>query len=379
MTDITAPWSTRVLDTPVDNYSATSRAVLRVGGYSGSWDLVIDGGTIDWQARRTPTISADLDIVWPDEQVRALLDPRRQALTIEVWAGYEYTDAVEDTQRMVTLRVDEAQIDHGQRTVHLRAFSDEVIALGYPVDSTISVATTDTIVSEIQALVAGAYPGESLTWVLGDGVQKTKRFTVAATITPGEDRWQFVQDWADSIGCWVWHDGNGTWRIDKQVTLPVGASVASLRTGKRGTVSSLVTTETRDGYANQAMAIYEYTEGASSYRACHIAKPDPVQTPVAMATETYSFKPQNGAATASQMLSRGLRRGHGVEVEATVYWWIRPDGLVTVMSPDGLLEQFIVDLVSFDLGSGTMRLTGQAPDPAIDRLVITTTSTVSTL
>lgn len=376
MTTKTAPWAPQALTAPVDSYQTTLEVNLYIAGKSTPYVVQATEAKVDFVARRSPTVHAELTLAWPSADIRKILDPRI-GLEVEILAGYRYLGTgMEDTQRVCRLRVQEANVKHRDRTVELTADSDEVIPIGYAIETAVSYSTSSGIVDAIKAVVAAAFVGETLTWVVGEDVPKRVTFDDTQDLTPGEDRWNYVQDWADSIGVVVWHDGLGNWRIDNAEVGPSAFTVANLKTGPRGTLISVETTETLDGYANRAAAVYEYTIGSTSYRKTAVASTS--LTPRQMVTKTMPFKPHNSGEVARQMLLRALRRGHNVTVEAASYLWVRPGYSITASLDDGTQERLLVESATFDLAAGSMTLTGQSADGAPFG-EITTTVTTTTL
>lgn len=372
----TAPWSQQALSSTLDAYGLLIDIEVSVTGSVTSYPLSMVSGTVDYDAKRSPRVHADLTVAWPSDEVRALLDPRF-GLEVGIDAGYKFLGTgVEDVQTMATLRVQEAVADHAEKTIHITADSDEVIPIGYPIETAVSYTTTDSVVTAIKAVVEAAFPGETVTWSIGENVRVTEPFADTQDLTPGQDRWAFVADWADSIGAVIYHDGLGVWHIDNAVAAPSAYTVANLVTGDRGTIINVVTTESRNDYANRAAAVYEYAVGTANYRVAAIAKTD--LTPRSMVTQVNNFKPHNPAEVARQMLLRGLRRGHTVEVSAASWLWIRPGYSVTATLPDDTHERLLVETASFDLGEGSMTLRGQNADDQ-PLASITTTTTTTTL
>ncbi len=377
MTDITAPWSLAVLDIPVAAYSTTFAVSVTVPG-AQDYALVPIAGTVSFDARRSPRIVADLEVAWPSDEVRALLDPRL-ALTVTIDAGYRFfASDQDDTQTVATLRVQSVESDYVARTIRINAQSDEVVAIGYPLDYALAYAATDTVVAAIQGIIASAFPGETPSWVIGDNVPIAAVFGVApTTVTVGQDRWTLVQDWSDSIGVDVWHDGLGYWHIDPADPVPGSAAQAHLTTGPRGTIVNVVTTEALAGYANQVAVVYTYSASGVNKISTYIAKTG--LQPVQMVLIANAFAPHNGAEVARNALQRGLRRGHTVAVEAASHLWVRPGLAVTVDLPDGLQERLLVETVTFDLAAGSMQLTGQSPDAASLQALTTIVTSATTV
>lgn len=376
MTTITAPWSPQAATSTLDAYGLLLDVSVSVTGSPTQYPLSVVSGTIDYAARRSPRVHAEITVAWPSDEVRALLNPKL-GLVVNIDAGYLFLGTgVEDIQTMAELRVQSVVSDRAAKTYTITADSDEVIPIGYPIETAVTyTAGVHLVAAAIQALINGALVGETPTWVIGENVNVAAYFEADQVLTPGQDRWNFVADWADSIGAVVYHDGLGVWHLDSAATAPSAYTVANLTTGERGTLINVRTTESLDGYANRACAVYEYTVGSSSYRVAAIAKTS--LTPRQMVTSVQNFKPHNPIEVARQMLLRALRRGHTVEVEAASWLWIRPGYSVTTTTEDGEHERLLVETAAFNLGEGSMTLTGQSPldPPAASDITYTTTTT----
>lgn len=372
----TAPWSPQASTATVDAYGLLLNVSASVAGYATQYPLSVVSGRVDFDAARSPRVHADITVAWPSDSVRALLDPRL-GLEVSIDAGYKFLGTgTEDVQTLATLRVQEVTADHAEKSIQITADSDEIVPIGYPIETAVTYTTTNEVLASIKAVVEAAFPGETLAWSIGENVRSSETFVDTQELTPGQDRWGFVADWADSIGAVVYHDGLGVWHVDQASPVPSAYTVANLTTGERGTIVNVRTIESRNAYANRAAAVYEYTVGSSSYRVTAIAKTD--LTPRTMVTQVNRFKPHNATEVARQMLLRGLRRGHTVEVDAASWLWIRPGYTVTTTLDDGTHERLLVETVSFDLGAGSMNLRGQNADDA-PLAAITTTTTTTTL
>ena len=141
--------------------------------------------------------------------------------------------------------------DAAAQTVTIEASSDEVIPIGYPLDYALACTANSLVVPSIQAIIASAFPGEVPVWLIHDNVPVSSTFgqalgaTAPTTFTIGQDRWSLVQDWSDSIGCAVWHDGVGTWHIANEDPVPGVSPKAEISTGPRGTAINIKSVETR--------------------------------------------------------------------------------------------------------------------------------------
>lgn len=376
MAEKTAPWSLEALTSPVGTYETLIEVNAYVAGSTVAYPLSVVDASVDFAAQRSPRVHASVTIAWPASSVRALLDPRF-GLEIEILAGYRFfASGHEDVQRMCRLRVQDVVTDQADHTITIDADSDEVVAIGYPIDAAASYTTSSRIYNGIRDLIDGAFPNEAPIYVVDPKVSKFVAFADTQDLSPGQDRWSFIQDWADSIGAVVYHDGLGYWHIDPAEPKPSAFTVANLKTGNRGTIINVRTMESRNGFANRAAAVYEYAVGTANYRQTAVA--GTTLYPVSMATDVKRFKPHNAGEVARQMLYRGLRRGHTVEVEAASFLWVRPGQTVTADLPDRSQERLLVETASFNLTEGTMTLTGQNADGA-PFSTITTTVTTTTL
>lgn len=374
----TAPYASAVVDLLASGFGVTLSATLTTADLA-VMPVTVNACTVTLDAARSPRVEATVTLAWPDAATRSMLNPRA-GLLLTISAGYrDPVTGDEDTQILCALRVQEVVTDHAGKSVSVTAQSDEAVPIGYPLDYAVTYTTASVIVTAIQEVIAAAFPGETLAWLIGDNVPRAQLFTDAAptTYTVGMDRWSLIQEWADLLGVVVYHDGLGTWKIRSAAPVPTDSSRLRLRTGPTGTVSSVKITDTRSGWANAVAVIYTYSvAGVNKITTCIVST---ALRPVAMATIAKSLPPVNAALVGKSALSRGLRRGHAVEVTATAALWVRPGHVVTVDLPDGSQERLLVEVVEFDVPAGTMVLTGQAPDVAGVTALPVMVSTVTTV
>lgn len=361
-----SPWSADVLTLPVVGFTHTHAVTLIVDGDTDNpHQLTPTKSEVSYQSSRTPRVVATLEVAWPSASVLALLNPREHELRVWVDAGYKIgTSTRYDTHQLADLTVTTVARDYIAQTVTITATSDEVVPINYAAEAAYAYSAGDNVVTAIKALVADAFPGDALTWDTTDA-DLTSTFQRAQRVEIGEDRWDAVVDWAESIGMRVWHDGAGTWVIGTQPASPGAKAAVNLRVGAGGQTSALQVVDTLDGYANRVAVVYEYKSGTS---AATVTTEGAVATtganPPRMLVVPRKRKPDRPQRAARTALRRALRRGHRTELTATAYYWVRPGDTVTQQVPGAPTERLLVETVAFQLDAGQMSLTSQTTPTA---------------
>lgn len=137
---------------------------------------------------------ATLEVAWPDADTMSQLNPRN-GLRVQVTAGYKIgTSTRTDVAQLCDLMVTDVVRDYIAQTVTLTACSDEVGPINYAAEVLYTYSAGDSIITAIKAVIADAFPGDTLTWdtTAADG---TSVFQAAQRIEIGEDRWDAVTDW----------------------------------------------------------------------------------------------------------------------------------------------------------------------------------------
>lgn len=364
MTASTAPWTGEVAGLPPNGFTHLHALLATVRGTTQTYPLTPVRTTVGYQSSRTPRVVATLEVAWPDADTMSQLNPRN-GLRVQVTAGYKIgTSTRTDVAQLCDLMVTDVVRDYIAQTVTLTACSDEVGPINYAAEVLYTYSAGDSIITAIKAVIADAFPGDTLTWdtTAADG---TSVFQAAQRIEIGEDRWDAVTDWADTIGMKVWHDGDGTWVLGAQPASPAASSILNLVVGPTGQTSGLVITDTLDGWGNRAAVVYEYKSGTS---AATVTTSGAVATtgelPPRMVVVERKRKPDRPQQAARTALRRALRRGHTVEVTATAYYWVRPGDTITQEVPGGGSQRLLLETVTFQLHAGQMAVTSQVTSAA---------------
>lgn len=377
MTVNTAPWSAAVLDVVTRPFQSVLTVTAYVAGFGTplrvtAADLSIDG-------RRAPRYILTVKAAWPPDGVLAQLTPWSNASLI-VDAGYVLPGGSVDSQRIGRFRLTEAVRDSVEQTIELTAESEESIPIGYPLDteSTVATAEATTKVAAAKALIEGAFPGQTITWTVPADVDKDQTFATTQATRYGDDRWEAVTDWLESIDAKAYSTGWLAWTIEQPRLIADAAVRARLKTGPGGTITQLRIAETKArGYATRVMVQWVSRSGSTTTTTTVIAKTN--LTPVQLRKVTRNRPVENGPKVARQILRRALRRTHQVTLSAAALYWLRPGHAATIDRPDGGQDRVLIDSVRFDLVAGTMDLVGRTPpthpDAAIDVSVSSSTTT----
>lgn len=358
----TSPWAADSLNAANSSYTIVCGVAVYLPGRTEPLSLgKTINATIEYDGRRSPRVTGTAVVGWPTASVRSALDPRR-ALTIRIRAGYKQY-GYSDVQTMGTFRVTDVVQDYIAQTVTLTFASDEFVVIQTPIDSNSAPAEGDDKIAAIKSYVGAAFPGETLTWAL-EGVSTKSEFGNAQAFRYGDDRWDAVNDWCEGLKAKAFSLGKNKWYLEKVTYKPTANPVARLRTGPAGTVTDLKIKDSRNGYCNQVMVIYEHRSGSTTTTTSVLAKTS--LTPIARTVVKRKGKPENAKEVARHALRRGLRRGHSIELTSSAYLWVRPGDTITVDIPGPGQDRLLVEKVTFDLIKGTMAVTGQNTTDDID-------------
>lgn len=369
MTIDTSPWPPDVADLAASQFRVIADLDLFAGSSTVPLPVVPTRCAIDYDERRTPYARLTFTAAFPAVATRQQLDPRR-GLTVQVTAGYERVPALtRDLAVMALLRAETVDTDYLARTITVEAFSDEAGVVNNPATSAYSYTAGTSILAAIQDQVAACFPGETQAWNTHSIAGQT--FSTTQTLDVGDDRWDALADWAESMGAKVYHDGLGVWHLQPIARTPTAVTSAQLNGGPKGTLTGLTVRDTRDGWGNQLVMVYQPKTTAgpptvlSAVAVTNMTPPRTIQV-------TRRRKPESLARSAKAALTRGLRRGHQATATATAFLWVRPRTTVTIVRPGEHQERLMVQASAFDLIAGSMTLVGQ--DDA-DQLTATVTAT----
>jgi hypothetical protein len=369
MAALTAPfdpaWSSRL------GGALTVLTTVQVTG-AGITPITLDviSGTVTWAEDSTPHVLATMQCRVPDDQ--ATLDaidarlPRRLVIT----GGYR-VPGVSETRTIADLMLTGRIVSRPDNTMTVTAVSDEQRIIDtQPIGASQSFTETSDGGAAIKSLITWAVSGTAAASASYDVT--TSGLFVASGDTLLIDRedqfWSSIQDIADRIGAWVYHDGLGTFHAVPQPT-SAGSAVAMLNAGTGGTVTASEAALDRTDWANTVVVQYEWYDG-ESHTAFGYAE---VTTgPYAVATVGRKVKrvvierkgtAAQAKAAAASMLRRAITRGRSLSVEVEHFpMWVRPGSTVTVTLPTGPQERHLVSRVDLDIPSGRGHITTRQPE-----------------
>lgn len=362
------------LTAPYDpTWSARLGAALGIVGNvavlteSAAISLSVISGSITWDEDQMPHVTAAFTCRIPDSQdVLDALDPRLNRRLI-LAMGYQVPGETE-TQMVADLMLTERIVKRGDNgaAMEIRAVSDEQKMLDTrPITGSRTYTETSDGGQAIRDLILWAVPGATVQ------VTATGTFVAAGdtlVIDREDELGSAIQDIADRIGAWVYHDGLGTFRVVPQ-PVNAGAATAMFQVDTGGTITGSEAALTREKFANTVAVTYSWYDGDQRTA---FGYAEVVSGPYAVATvgrkvinvqiERKGTAAQAKAA-ATQMVSRAITRGRSLSIEYDhAPLWVRPGQTVTVQLPTGPQERHLVSRVDIDIPSGHGHLTTRQPE-----------------
>lgn len=341
----------------------------RLTGSFGTMPLDVIGGRVEFTARNHPQAAATMQIKIPDTQeLIERFDPRvRPRLDID--AGYVYSSGVRDVKPLARLDVYQAIVSRPEDTMTLRAVGKEI-----RLQDTISTSNTPVSFNStsdgptaIRALIGMtdndivAVNVNPSTFVTGADIKAFNMYDNAG---------DFIQDIADRIGAWVYHDGIDTWRIDPLPTV-AGKTAHFLSVGTAGQIRTVESERTRTDFYNSVSVSYKWYDGTQREANGFAEVGSGPYSVYAVGRKHYKdvreFQGSSdmAAQAAKTMLTRGITRGRTLSIgSAAAAYWLRPGMTIQTQLSTGPAERHIVDSVLFDLPEGTMHITTRQPENA---------------
>lgn len=178
---------------------------------------------------------------------------------LRVRQGVQFPDGTKVTAPVGVFRIYDVSGDERYGPVELTAYSLESLVVDDKFESP-RQASGPSCTAMITTLVRESDPGATV--VIDPGVVDA----AVPSATWNEDRWAAVADCATAIGCAVYVDASGTWRISPVADPATATPVADIRSGPGGTLKSVKRGYSRDGVRNAVVA-----------RSSAMANTDPVQ------------------------------------------------------------------------------------------------------
>jgi len=328
--------------------------------------LAVSGGEVVADAtskvRRTATIQVSPEH-WPVSP-QGLLAPYGSTATIEY--GIIVPDGSTEW-----VPVFHGYLDNTSRTRPLSGSGDIEVKLVDPAarvaedrfDSPTQTVSGATVVSEITRLVQQTLPGTAV-------IDLTGSTQVAPVMEIEQERWDGVEQLADSIGAEAFFDTSGRLVIRPQPTVD-DTVVWTVRVGDRGSVITAKDILTRDGVYNRVVAVGQRSDGTPPVQAV-VSDTDPESPtlyggPFGRKPRRYSSPllttVDQAATAAAALLARVRGVAARVEVETLPNPALEPGDVVLVDAVDGTQTRHILDRVTIplDVASG-QSLGTRSPD-----------------
>lgn len=336
--------------------------------------LEVTSGSVTWDEDSTPHIVASLSCRVPEDQATLDYLDARKGRVLVVEGGYAIPGKREThvlcalmlTDRMVKRTADGS-------TMEIKAASAEqlIIDADAPLTGSRSFGPASDGGQAIRDLILWAYPlAEVEVTASGTFVSEGDSLLIDR-----EDKfWSSIQDIADRIGAWVYHDGLGVFRVVPQ-PVNAAASVAMFNVGVGGTITGSEASLSREGFGNTVVVTYRWFDGeartATGY--AEVTSGDFAVSVIGRKVIPVTIERQGSTAqaqaAAAQMVARAVTRGRSLSVEYEhAPLWVRPGQTVTVALVTGPQERHLVSRVDLDIPSGRGHVTTRQPE----NVVITT-------
>lgn len=316
----------------------------------------------DW----APHVQVTATAAMPEPDQLDALDARA-GVRLLVSAGYVYPDRTPDVHQLADVALDAREVTRPDNRLKLTGVSAEAMLQDYRAMWT--------------SYVPAIGINEAMDWLLAYGCQpyKTKVKTtlpakygaahLAGIEAPiGTEYWTAAADAAQRVGAWIYCDGANVWNITQKPTL-AGTPAHRLTVGQDGTVIAAATTLDRTAWANAVILTYDWTAADGTRRTIHGRaqassgpfRPGLVGFRTHAETRELPVTQAQADRAAEGLLRNLISRGRGMTLEAIAAYWLRPGMTVAVTLPTGETESHLVMSVSFQPGTGTMRLTTRQP------------------
>lgn len=339
--------------------------------------LDVISGTVTYDEESTPHVQASLQVRIP-ENVAALdaFDPRLNK-RLRITTGYRVPGDVEE-QLLCDLILTDRIVRRPGDVMELRAASDEQRILD---TRPLGGVKTFTSASDGGWAIRDLLTWDQVSWAALGGAPPVEVSAFGGFVPDGDtvvinredDLWNAIQDVADRIGAWVYHDGmgptSGAFHVRRQ-PLNAGSAAAAFTVGPTGTITSSESQLGREDFANAVVVIYEWYQAGQQQSASGYAEitsgPYAVST-VGRKTKTVTIRRKGSAsmakAAASSMVRRSVTRGRSASLEFEhAPFWLRPGHTITAQFVTGAPERHLVSRVDFDLPSGRGHVRTRLPE-----------------
>lgn len=334
--------------------------------------LDVISGNVTWNEDATPHVQAALTCRIPDSQATLDALDARLNRRLVVTGGYRVPGDGE-THVLCDLMLSERIVSRseGQATMTIRAVSDEQRVIDTrPINASRTYGPTSDGGAAIAELIQWGTSGSP---AASQPVHVTASGTFVAAddsllIDREDELWSSIQDIADRIGAWVYHDGLGTFHVVPQ-PVKAGSAVAQFQVGAGGTITNSESSLTREEFANTVVVTYSWYDGdqRTAFGYAEVTSGPYAVAAVGRKVIKVDIERKGTAAqakaAAAQMLSRAISRGRSLGLEFDhAPLWLRPGQTVTVQLATGPQVRHLVSRVDIDIPSGHGHIQTRQPE-----------------
>lgn len=285
------------------------------------------------------------------------LDPR-EALTVQLDAGYVHPDGLADVHTVFTGQLEERRLRNPEGVVDVRASSAELFAhenewLGA------DTFKTFTGVNEAVNYFAGYATNTAVTVASHLPPNHSPADVTGIPLETGDNLWQVLDDIATKANVRLFVDVDGTWTIAPKAAV-AGVTSAFLTTGNGGIVEKSQDYLSRDDYAAAAAVTYKWRDAGGVDRTVRGTYGTSGKKSLTVERKWAATQTQANAA-AQSIVKMMSTRGNGYSLEAVAAYWLRPGMTVQVTLANGTEARQIVKSITFNLLAGTMRVETREP------------------
>lgn len=359
MSALTAPFDPAWVSRLTGTLSITTKVEV-----PGVGVLDVTQGTVEYDEDSAPAIRATLTCKVPSLATLDALDPRLGRRLV-VTTGYRVPGTAEQ-HVLCDLLLTGRRVRRPENVMVLTAASDEQLVMDTrPITASRSFTSTSDGGQAIRSLIQWAVPGADVR------VTATGSFVDAGDtllIDREDDLWPAIQDVADRIGAWVYHDGLGTFHVVPQ-PLNARAASAMLSIGAAGTITRSEADLNREEFANTVVVQYRWYDGEqrSAFGWAEVTSGPFAVGAVGRKVKTVTIERKGTVAqarsAAAVIVRRAVTRGRSLSLEFEhAPFWLRPGHTATAQLVTGPQDRHLIRSVQFDLPSGRAQARTRQPE-----------------
>lgn len=311
----------------------------------------------------SPYAQASLKVKTPTDPVKLQVLDGRIRTYVRLDLGYSLNGSGVSINEAVSLRIQDAEEDILSGTITLTLQGREMEAQDAPWFAEWAGLMPRGGVKEAIEYVLSQSMNGSVT-VTGTGTGHRPDLVADVNPSTGTDLWSIAAGIANSAGLKLWHDGGQTWKLLPRYNTTGATYATMLRTGRRGTVSSIKRRLSRSEWFNEVIVEYPdslQSNGTPVRGIAQISGGPFGYTNVGVKAHTVSVKgwanSDSANAAARALLTTLSARGSSYTIQAVAAYWIRPGMTVPVKTGRGPYEKQVVESVTFTPLNGLMTIT----------------------